>query len=116
MTDNHESPDMMLTADKTDPIEKIDPAEPTPPMESTEPIEPTDKTELLEPMDRTESRDQSDHREPLSRRFTESLLTLIILWPDCPSSPVRSGASRRKRRGPRHTGHMTQMIRVAESR
>jgi len=70
MTDNHESPDMMLTADAKDPMERTDPAEPTLPMESTEPIDPTDRTELREPIDRTESRDQSDHREPLSRRCT----------------------------------------------
>jgi hypothetical protein len=67
---------MMLTADKKDPMERTDPADPTPPMESTEPIDPTDKTELRDPIDSTESRDQRDHREPLSRLFTESFFIL----------------------------------------
>ncbi len=68
-------------------MERTDPADPTPPMESTEPIDPTDKTELREPMDRTESRDQSDHREPLSRSFTEPFFIPKILEPELRMPP-----------------------------
>jgi hypothetical protein len=87
ITDNHESPDMTLTADKNDPIENTDPADPTLPMESTEPIDPTDNTELREPMDSTESRDHSDHRERSPRSFVEAFPTCKIVGPMCPRSP-----------------------------
>lgn len=71
ITDSQETPDMMLTADRNDPIERMDPADPTPPIESTEPIDPIDRIELREPIDKTESRDESDHREPSSLPLTE---------------------------------------------
>ena len=98
---------MTLTADKKDPIERMDPADPTPPMESTEPTDPTDKTELREPMDRTESRDHSDHREPASRPCTDPFFTLESL----PASHLRRavGAGHRGQAPRRHrVGHARQ--------
>ena len=71
ITDSQEMPDMTLTADRNDPIERMDPADPTPPIESTEPIDPIDRSELREPIDKIESCDHSDQREPSSLPLTE---------------------------------------------
>jgi hypothetical protein len=45
IADHHESPDITLTTERKDPMERTDPADPTPPMERTEPTDPTDRTE-----------------------------------------------------------------------
>jgi hypothetical protein len=88
ITEYHESPDITLTTETKDPMERTDPAEPTPPMERTEPIDPMDKNELREPMERTEFRDHSDHRELSLWTFTELIPTLGIVGRKRPSRRV----------------------------